>query len=418
MTGWRYLLPAFLTVVVVAAGISLFNWFINPMGVFDGARVAGVNLVNGNMALYDRQFSAWRIVDDKPDGLILGTSRAAVGLRPDHPGWEAETVFNSAFSASSAYLNYRYFQHAMATRPLKQVVLGLDFVAFNAGLAGYSTFDESFVRVTADGRTVPDYFLVKQFQSLYSLEVAKLSLKIIRENRTPKARELALDNYKPPLSPGGMMQPDSFLQAFWKPHRDRAYSTLAGYRSNLWAPVQGMWSGAPGERKLVESYRQLLRASYEAGVDMRLFISPSQVYLYEGLDAFGLWQRWEDWKRVMVRINEEEAERAGVAAFPLWDFSGYNRFSRVTAPDEAGKDNGFEYFWDPGHYRIRLGDLILDRVLAGKRIEGFGVLLDSQMLDSHLADIRADRQSYREDFAAEVAELDEALAFIVSSADD
>jgi hypothetical protein len=76
---------------------------------------------------------------------------------------------------------------------------------------------------------------------------------------------------------------------------------------------------------------------------------------------------------------------------------------------EAGTENGLEYFWDPGHYRQSLGNLVLDRVLSGEPPNGFGVLLAEPMLDQHLANIRRDRETYRETSAAEVAQLDVAL---------
>lgn len=50
------------------------------------------------------------------------------------------------------------------------------------------------------------------------------------------------------------------------------------------------------------------------------------------LHASGLWPLWEHWKRELVRINVEEGKRAGASPFPLWDFSGYTRFTTEPFP--------------------------------------------------------------------------------------
>ena len=46
---------------------------------------------------------------------------------------------------------------------------------------------------------------------------------------------------------------------------------------------------------------------------------------------------WEEWKRALVSIVEDEAAKAGVKPFPLWDFSGFNPLSMELVPHTNDK---------------------------------------------------------------------------------
>ncbi|MDG2155119.1 MAG: hypothetical protein P8M26_04160 [Gammaproteobacteria bacterium] len=412
----RYLLAVALIVCLGAFSVIGFNWLINPMGLFSSPLIPGVNVVKPNMFAYDRQLKSWGISKFQPEGLILGSSRASVGLNPEHSAWQANEVFNSALSATSAYLIYRYLRHAQATRPLKQVVLGLDFLSFNADLANTMSLDERLLSVDEAGRRNPDFLLSRVFQSLYSWNVLMASVSVLSANRKEVNRKVDPDSYLPPLARNGVMQPDSFLSKFWVPLRERAYGTLRQYLTTLWFPEQGFaFSDQEGvESDLLGWYRQTVRYAYEEDIDLRLFISPSHAYLFEAIHASGLWEIWEEWKRLLVAINEEEALRAGREPFPLWDFANYNDYSAVTVPMAAGKGVAMPDFWDVGHYRQEMGDLVLDRVLGGAPPAGFGVPLNGASIDGHLARVRESREAYRSEYVEELVELDAALSDILA----
>lgn len=412
----RYLLAVTLVLSLGASSVIGFNWLINPMGQFSSPLIPGVNVVKPEMYAYDRQIKSWGISKFQPDGLILGSSRTSVGLNPEHPDWQADVVFNGSLTASNTYFLYRYLRHAQATRPLKQVVMGLDFLSFNAELAKTMSLDERLLSVDESGRRNPDFLLSREFQSLYSWNVAMTSASVLSVNRDPRNRDVDPATYKPPLSRDGVMQPDSFLSAFWLPLRQRAYGTVQQYLTMLWVPKEGFTFHDPQgvETDLVGWYRQTLRFAYAENIDLRLFISPSHAYLFEAIYAAGLAETWEEWKRLLVTINAEEASRAAREPFPFWDFASYNSYSAVTVPTSSGKGVAMEYFWDAGHYRQELGNILLDRVLGDAPSDGFGVRLNTFNMDDYLAGIRQSRKVYRSDFAEEVAELDAALNKILA----
>src|SRR6185295_6080795 len=123
----------------------------------------------------------------------------------------------------------------------------------------------------------------------------------------------------------------------------------------------------------------------------------------------GWWPLFESWKRALVAaIAEEAAARPGSAAFPLWDFGGFNSLTmeRVPLPDDM--KSGMRWYVDSSHYSREYGNLILARVLGrpeGARAEDGGMLLDSRNVDAHLREVRQDADAFRDAFPAEAREV-------------
>jgi hypothetical protein len=87
-----------------------------------------------------------------------------------------------------------------------------------------------------------------------------------------------------------------------------------------------------GKESTLNYFRSLLDIVYRDNVDLRILISPSHARLWEAPDSVGLWKKFEQWKREMVQINEQQANKYGKTPFPLWDFSGYNTFTTEEVP--------------------------------------------------------------------------------------
>ena len=123
----------------------------------------------------------------------------------------------------------------------------------------------------------------------------------------------------------------------------------------------------------------------------------------------GLGQRYEFWLKELVRINEEEAARAGRQPLPLWDFGYVNTITSEPIP-ATGDMTPMRWTWDYSHYRKAAGDLILDRIFDYRDPtravpDDFGVRLTSANIDAHLARSRsqlADWAAANPEFASEI----------------
>ena len=141
-----------------------------------------------------------------------------------------------------------------------------------------------------------------------------------------------------------------------------------------------------------DAFRFLVRRAYERETDLRLFMTPLHTSVRQLFVALGLSDRYEFWQKELVKINEEEAARAGRKPFALWDFSDANSVTRETVPERPDL-TPMRWFWEFSHYRHAAGNLVLDRIFGHGRPESappadFGVRLTGETINAHLAHSR------------------------------
>ena len=140
---------------------------------------------------------------------------------------------------------------------------------------------------------------------------------------------------------------------------------------------------------MFDPFRFMLRRAYAEGTDLRLFVTPLHAVNRTLLRALGIGERYEFWLKELVRINDDEAARAGKQPLPLWDFSDANTITREPIP-RAGDASPMRWYWEYSHYRKETGDLILDRIFgyvdpSRQLPHDFGVRLTAANIDAHLA---------------------------------
>ena len=207
----------------------------------------------------------------------------------------------------------------------------------------------------------------------------------------------------------GMMHPDVFLRPTSWGQRVFFEQTLKKFISAWWQPISEFAKvDFSKDSETVQFYRKTLMIAHRENIDLQMILSPAHAYLNEVLATVGLWDTSEQWKRMLVRVNEEEATKAGRPAFPIWDFSGYNSITTEYVPARRDESAEMEAYWDPMHYKRAVGDMMLDVVFgrpAADRPENFGVRLTSENIESHLEQVRAARSHYRSTHGDEIARL-------------
>ena len=126
--GRRYVVAFLLCLSVAAGALAAFNVWVDPYDVFHLTRGKTEPIRYGNST---RMSKAYAIRARRPDCLILGTSRAAIGYRTDFPALkDCERPYNEGLQKSHLYEARRYLQHALAQNGgLHRVIVGLDFDA-------------------------------------------------------------------------------------------------------------------------------------------------------------------------------------------------------------------------------------------------------------------------------------------------
>jgi len=391
--------------VFVIATIS-FNWFMNPYGIYESPKIEGVNKLKPEFYTHLRMAKAWAVYKQKPDGIILGTSRSEYGLNPNHPGWNSELVYNLALFGCNLYEALRYFQHAHAIKPQKQVILAIDFLMFDIFRPNLFDFEESRLFVDPEGHVNPQLSSEKLL-TLISIDTFFGSI------NTLKKQKIVLSEMHLPNGQLHWNAPSKGIRQSGG-HRRSFQSTENNAINYGWFhPLRNQYrfTNPKTGQSTLDYFRTFLNIAYRDNVDLRILTSPSHARLWEALYIVGLWPQFEQWKREIVRINEEIAKHYQKPPFPLWDFTGYNSLTTETVPPLDDAKTEMKWYWESSHYKNALGEVVLDRVFEYQHPErvvpdDFGVLLTSKNIDEHLKMIRADQQRYRESNPVDVAEIE------------
>ncbi|MGF1515969.1 MAG: hypothetical protein ACFB5Z_20050 [Elainellaceae cyanobacterium] len=388
--------------LAIAAGI---NAVVDPYGLFHIAHIEGFNTLKPSF-LQNRLLSkAATVRYVKPEGIILGTSRAEQGYNPDHSGWQsAAPRYNLATPSATMHRTYRYLQHAQSIHPVKQVVLALDFLSFNA----YQNAGpiRPYMNVSYAGKPRPLSRWAEVVPSLLSFNALDASYKTVTSQDLEAVRTTYFPNgfqykssrafqFRAPFLKGCRR----FIEAVYFPPPRRAYAFQAG----------------PGQRSTLEAFRELVVTAHQEQMDLRMVINPTHAYLMEVLDRSGLWDEFEQWKQALTAINAEEAARRNAKPFPLWDFSGYNSVTTQSIPKERIPNSDAYFYFDASHFKPRVGSWVLDRLFSYEAVghqppKDFGRRLTQETVAAHLEAIRAAQVRYRHAHADEVDDVAEAIA--------
>jgi len=384
------------------------NALVNPFNLYAGLRLSGFNDYKYELARHSRLSKAAELRRQRPECLILGSSRAQAGLDPDQPAWTHCRVYNLAHAGGTLYESMRYFQQAAAIQRPREVVLALDLFMFNAYRPPQPGFSEERLMVSIDGAPNPAWprvFAYDVFSNLLSWDALKASWKTAvpahrRQRRGAEDGFWEYERFRLEQAPrrgqrdAFRRNEEAFLTTHWFPAPQRRFTTHD--------PVSGA--------DAYDSMRIILRIAHREGVRLHLLVSPAHARQWETLRQAGLWQEFEDWKRMLVHVNNEEARRAGRAPFSLWDFSGFNTYTTEDVPAESDRAGAMRWYWESSHFRKELGDIVLNRVL-GQNATGhkvavdFGVRLDARNLDAHLAGMRVAQLRWQQTHAQDVAEI-------------
>ena len=371
--------------IFMLLAVSGMNWLIDPFSIHSSPRIAGLNQIKPGIVQHERIFKTVVAANGKWQVVILGTSRADIGLDPAHPVFSGRACFNAATSNQTHEETRQLLEAASESGRLTQAVVALDFFASNPRHG-----------------EIPDYQLAnfkwwRPYEVVFSGDTLQESVRTV----THQNRQLALRDY-------GIWLPDGRREfALRSGHRSAALGSDESYiRSHFLFPYKFSHEGS----EPLDHIRRLIAYAHARGIDLKLLISPSHARQWETLSVDGLWSDWEEWKRRLVAINEQEGVTAKRAPFELWDFSGYNTITTEPFPPVGDDTTSMKWYWESSHYKKETGDMVLyrifGRVAPDKSLPAdFGVLLTGTTIDGHLENIRAGHASWVRAYPEDAAEI-------------
>lgn len=392
----RYLALWLTLVVVLIAAAAALNIVVDPYRLWrDDAGTAKPKAGPNSVVA-----KAWGVQRAAPRALILGNSRAEVGFDPALAAWpeRARPAYNLALPGTGVRTSLDYLRHALAAPGARvtTVVLGLDVMDYLVDAKATPAAEMPDARLLGAGTPAAHELRRLRDYGQATLTVGALldSIATLAARRDPHAADLDAQGFNPMRDYVKIAADEGYWKLF---HQKNQANSRAWLRRPMALDHDDGREGAP-----LADLRRIIALCRERGIDLRLVIYPYHAHLLEIVDATGHWGAFEQWKRRVAAIAAE----TGV---PLWDFAGYDAWTGEAVPARGDRRTAMRWYWEAGHFKKELGDLVLARVLSdggdggdGGGTEAFGARLTPADVEARIAAVRAQRDAWRAAHATDV----------------
>lgn len=432
----RSFIVAYLTLIFLAmAGMAAINIVVDPFWRFDLISIPGFNAQKVEFASNLRMAKPGVVCRLQPITVVMGTSRAEVGINPTHPALRdvPGPVYNLSLSGAGLNELDMTLRHAVHASPgLKRVLLGLDFFLFNANRNAvvFGTevlnFDQQRLLLLPNDHCWRSFLY--DIDALLGPKGLIFSFKTITGQIPEPTSRPQVNRWLANFDRNGFRNNFYIIQKILIPERgyrqEFADTQERYYAKRIWRspPEERFCFVAGGQPNTFDTLRSMIRFTRASGIDLRIFFNPVHARLLIALREAGLWPLYEDWKRGVVDVLAAESAASGKPQYPLWDFSGFNSITTEPVPPAGDTKTIMRGFWEPSHYKEQIGDLMLDRMLDYREPtkvvpEDFGKMLTSATIDSWIKQTRIGMREYMRTEPAEAALVKSAVEDVLTGSD-
>nr|MBL8410114.1 hypothetical protein [Dechloromonas sp.] len=372
-SAWHAYLRWFLaTLVALVLLVGAFNILIDPQGVFGSPRFGGLNAIKPYLD-HHRELARWQAALRLcASAGIFGNSRAEIGLDPENPLFAAAglTAFNHAIPGSPGLTAYRQINWLRNAGCMpRTIVLGVEFFDF---LGGSKPLPRSAFENPAPPRADTAYLA----ETVFSIAGLRDSVGTIRLQRAKHPAMLTDRGFNPLYNYIEEVTENGHYVLF----RQRANENARNWVRR--APRLRLEEGSISSDE--QSLDAALAMASAAGSTAYLVIYPYHAQIRLMIERLGLGEVFAEWKRSVVDLAVNHLGHGG--HIEVWDFSGLGPETTEAIPPRGDRRTQLRYYWEAGHFKKELGNLIIGRLL-GQSGE-FGIRLDQHNIDRWLEEDR------------------------------
>lgn len=397
----RYLIALIVAIAGLVLAAAAVNALVDPYSLFNAVRMEGFNDVKPRAEQRGLLLRRQLISAQRPRVLIVGNSRAEVGFDPEHPAWSGlpGPVINAAVPGAGIGTVRRLVEHAFAVGDPEMLLVGLDFLDFRVSV---NTKD-------SDHGGLPDRAAASWPLQLSEWVGALLSADALYDSMLTLLAQR--DPYSPDVTPLGFNPLRNYLR----------YEIASGYgvlflqrnqenaRNYLQGPKRVRTE--TGRSAAFDHLRSMIELARVRGASVHLVIYPYHAHILELFRITGMWPAFEQWKEDLATVVDAENEKSAGSGtrLVLWDFSGYSSYTTEAVPAIGDRRSRVAWYWEAGHFKKELGDVVLGRVLGApgaRSDEDFGVILTRENLSNRLQLTTEQGRRYREQRFEEIRGLE------------
>jgi len=322
-----------------------------------------------------------------------------------HPAWAVRPVYNLALPGTGTRTSLQYFEHVLASgqrvnKP-EVMVWGLDFMDFlvdsHAPLQPSQSGNRRLLTRSENGAGRVLQQMRDYAEATLTLGAFLDSIQTLDSQDSPYSENLTSLGFNPMRDYLKITADEGYRAVFRQKNLENTRAFLHRPRDVL--DADGRSSPA------LDDLRAVIRLCRQNDIDLRLVIYPYHADFLEIIRITGHGAAFEGWKRALVMAGE--APVRGDKAIPLWDFSQLNEITGESVPARGDRQSSMRWYWEAGHFKRELGDLVLDRVLDRPgNLQGFGVLLNPGNVEGKIAADRVQERAYRLGHLQEVRALE------------
>ena len=375
----------------------LFVVVVDPYQLFRLVEIAGFNAVKPRPEHFQSEIKLAGAQALRPAIVLMGNSRVDVGIDPDSEALR-RPAYNLAIPGTGVGTSREQFDRLRAAGAAPStLLLGVDFFDF--------LLDPDSAEAPAKK---PPAGLASQrwkVDTVFSLNALLDAVKTLRIQRDPGAGTMTARGFNPLFDYLRFAREDGYYAIFLQ-------RALENARSFSLAPhgiARSLGDGSSEWREL----GGLLDAAAREKTDIHLIIYPYHAQLMAMMEQTGLWPVFEQWKLRLLREIAAFNAAHPEARIVLWDFSGYGKLQCEAIPAKGDIVHGTRWYWESGHFKSALGELILERVFGAADAEPapgeFGFRLDAANWNDNRERIARER---RDCLAAEPAMYRDAAGMV------
>jgi hypothetical protein len=376
---------ALLVLLVVAAALNIF---VNPYDVFPWERIAGINVLKPRIRDHSSMTKAFQVDRARPVTVVLGTSRAYLGIDSKSMEWSAsyQPVYNYGLPGTNMSRSLlRELREAWSTGRLRHVIAFLDVPAFlDADVPVRGEEDERRLVFLDDGSANPawrEQRVQDVLLSVFTLGALTDSVRtVLVQNGGNRVLDLRTDGTATDADFSNAARAEGMNSVF----AQKDLEALAGM-----PVIQRTLTDWHGLMPNLGVVRAVIGFCREHDITLTLIVGASHADVMELYRRAGLWPRVEQVKTDIAALVAE-ANSDNITA---WDFFEYSLYTTEHLPAPGDRTTTLQWFWDPVHFQHALGDVMLQRVFQGTPAD-FGAPLTVATVAARNAAVRQQQQRF------------------------
>ncbi len=368
------------------------NVLVDPYLRFGTPPIPGLSALKPAAIGQVRMVKAYGVLRQDFNCVLLGNSRVDVGINPGSSEFSADhrPVYNLGQPGTGSDTALTYLKHATNNHRPTVAFVGVDFLSYLQPKNRASTnesqtyFSPDFVRLNLQNEAIPWWKRRMQpvadaFSACLSLSSLQATARTVWAQSNKNAASIDEFGFNSGAAFRDLIRVEGQASLFSQKNQEYIERNLLRIAPDI---------DESAELKAIE---EILAYCQQEKIELYVFTHPYHVDVLEIIDETSHGTALERWKRELVKMCLKYN-------VPFWDFALVNDWTTEQPPEPKDKKTVMKWYWESGHYRSELGELMVREMLASHTIREasiLGVQLTSQNVDEHLKAQREKLSVYR-----------------------